>query len=337
MVLAPPTIEDGDLVWGGINGWIEYRAVVPDREILAKFLRLADKADQDLREFAAKWGMLFPEKAGIMKDNQLNPITLPGPVLASHFGTGAWPEGEYREGLEEWRAWARRARIVLRIASKLHKGEPGDREDWEVLYPDFAGSDFVWPLQSSNFPAEVVAKPGEVLTPEVEAQNRQLGYLRATLMTYEWIRLSDHMDIWIQEGDVRPLLALEGATGARLAIGGHGLMGALATQLLFATSRAYGFAECTHCGYPYTPARAPREGERRFCQDCRKEGSDQRYTKRDHQRLMEKARQLRAQGRTINEIARALDRTTTRIKGWLKPQKSRKPDGRASKPVRRST
>jgi len=52
-------------------------------------------------------------------------------------------------------------------------------------------------------------------------------------------------------------------------LGGYGLIGALAVQLLFDCSRTDGLAVCTSCGTPFLPGpRRPRRDRNIYCSDC---------------------------------------------------------------------
>ncbi len=60
------------------------------------------------------------------------------------------------------------------------------------------------------------------------------------------------------------------ADGAKLLVrlGGYGLYGALAIQLMFNVCRTDGLAVCTSCGTPYLPSRKPRRDRNSYCAEC---------------------------------------------------------------------
>ena len=81
--------------------------------------------------------------------------------------------------------------------------------------------------------------------------------------------LAAEVNLWIQLAQVRPWAAV---SAPFVRIGGHDLVGALAVQLLLATSRSHGWAICSSCGRPYAPSRRPATGRVNYCSNCREAG-----------------------------------------------------------------
>lgn len=165
------------------------------------------------------------------------------------------PEGEpstcqpiMREPLEAWRSYAQRARALLAVAAHVQQREPGHLEDWATFYgPELAADR---PIGES---AEV---DGLYLT-EALTGWLSLGRVGARAQWSEWRS--------------RPELTVAAPT----------LFGAIARELAFQAGRVDGLYTCDGCGYPFSPARKPRAGERTWCIDCREAGEPERAAKRD--------------------------------------------------------
>jgi len=176
---------------------------------------------------------------------------------ASHNPAPGWcrplslDEGEPVEG---WRRWAGQARAILAILARLSAGEPGLDEDWQRV---FAGSRLVAPWWREG-------------TAESADGDR-------------W-RVRSVINDWTVLGNVRPWLV---DYGPHLVIGGGGLFGALAVQLVLLASGSDSVCRCSACGSPFVPTgRRPAAGRRRYCADCRERGVPVRDAKRDHRARM---------------------------------------------------
>ncbi len=80
--------------------------------------------------------------------------------------------------------------------------------------------------------------------------------------------LSEVINYWLRAAAVRPSMTWSGDKPS-VELGGEGLFGALAVQLLFDSSRTDGLTVCTSCGTPFLPAfRRPRRDRNPYCSDC---------------------------------------------------------------------
>jgi hypothetical protein len=80
------------------------------------------------------------------------------------------------------------------------------------------------------------------------------------------------LDTWVERGGVKPALFRQNGRRS-IRLGGYGLLGALAIQLVFDVCRSDGLAICTSCGTPYLPARRrPRRDQNPYCPDCGVQG-----------------------------------------------------------------
>jgi hypothetical protein len=91
--------------------------------------------------------------------------------------------------------------------------------------------------------------------------------------------LAAQVNLHIQLGQVRPWAS---TTPPFIRIGGHDLFGALAVQLLLATSRSSGWAVCSACARPYAPTRRPPAGKLNYCPSCRETGAANRIAARNY-------------------------------------------------------
>src|SRR5205823_2048257 len=92
----------------------------------------------------------------------------------------------------------------------------------------------------------------------------QLG----TSLEFQRRMLSQVLNYWLEMGGVKPRLDWR-VDKPEVQLGGYGLIGALAVQLLFDCSRTDGLVVCTSCGTPFLPAfRRPRRDRNPYCSDC---------------------------------------------------------------------
>jgi hypothetical protein len=97
-----------------------------------------------------------------------------------------------------------------------------------------------------------------------------LAYGRMRMESLEFQRqlLSALINFWLKQAGVEPQMNWM-VDKPSVQLGGQGLMGALAVQLLFDCSRTDGLAVCTSCGTPFLPAnRRPRRDRNPYCSDC---------------------------------------------------------------------
>lgn len=102
--------------------------------------------------------------------------------------------------------------------------------------------------------------------------------------------LSAGVNALVQLGSVRVWSA---PTPPFVRVGGHDLFGALALQLLLATSKSTGWATCSHCARPYAPTRRPQSGRLNYCPVCRDAGIPNKVAARNY-RASRRTRSRRA-------------------------------------------
>jgi hypothetical protein len=134
-------------------------------------------------------------------------------------------------------------------------------------------------------------RPGDVLSPALGQIRRLLNanLARAVVPEVRW-------------RDTSPALELTFAP--------HGLLGVLWLQFAQAVEHVKEFRVCRGCGQTFEVWRSAARSDKVFCSHvCRS---------RAHRERQERARQLFAEGKSVEEIARALDAKPSAVKGWLK-------------------
>jgi hypothetical protein len=219
--------------------------------------------------------------------NRLRPEDLPEDISQT------W----YDELLSGWRALSRQARATIRLARRLHDGKLGHQADWDVLpFLQQPLVRLVVPRQSDPFATlDDIPDDAELqqvdatgfdpgVTPAVadssddldsdpdERYRRRLAALgrrrMANSIEFQRRLLGEVLNYWLELAGVRPRLDWSTAKPA-VQLGGYGLIGALAVQLLFDCSRTDGLAVCTSCGTPFLPGpRRPRRDRNIYCSDC---------------------------------------------------------------------
>ena len=90
------------------------------------------------------------------------------------------------------------------------------------------------------------------------------------------------------------------------------LLGALWLQFATSVDVLKSFLKCAQCGAPFEISRAPRTGKRTDARFCSARCRVKHYRGR-----IERARRLRAAGRSEVEIARELKTQLSTVRGWL--------------------
>ena len=279
------------LVWRVGHEDRSYNYALPSEELLNRFIRLAIASPEKILAFARRWGMLRICRHGVPAShnqpvgwlptaNYFSPVPLCGPVplLAPPdphiYGAAAkkqFIEGDlFSESIEDWRAFARLARSMLRVAEQLHNEKIGDRADWFFV----------------TLPPISTREEEESL---IDFGRRQLG---------------ENVQHWLYLGGIGPTFYWEGGVSPAFRLDPQGLFGVLAMQLALTISRTDGFYSCSACGQVYTPSRKPRLGEPHYCPDC---GYDGKVAAKLRQRLR-RQRQREAAGAPVGRVDSSAER-----------------------------
>jgi hypothetical protein len=260
--------------------------VRPGPAMLEGFVKLADAKDEAILRYAREWGPLWLCRHGQYWQHDRMECR-PVPLSDEHWYT-RW------EDLQTWRDLAKEARAALRIARKLNAGGLGDPVDWKAIPGRYERMDAMFirwdELQwidehSERLHEAVIADETlaqfEAAALELRTEERSCpDYLSpdnawkwevepggATVEIHERL-LSMVLDKWVERGGVRPSVFLRDERRS-IRLGGYGLLGALAVQLVFDVCRTDGLAVCSSCGTPYLPPkRRPRQDRNSYCPDC---------------------------------------------------------------------
>lgn len=208
-----------------------------DPQVLPEFVSLADAPADEYLQFARRWGVLGLCHHGLpcshnppRYDGQgkLNDFCVPGRYRG---------EGTAVEPISTWRAYAKEARAILRIAEYLRVDQDPNEDDWKV----------------------VCERLGRVVPETATKEAQKQG--AAQLLT-EWLQLGGVRPTveWIENG--QPALLFSG-----IYVYGT-LVGTLAMQLVSAVTDSRGLAICDSCGVAYAPSRRPSPTRRHYCQKC---------------------------------------------------------------------
>lgn len=232
---VPASIQtDGtDLIY---REWTEQRRPRRRRagpRMLEDFLGLAHMPAEAVVRYARQWGVLGLCRHGM-------------PACHNHEGKVedwcspvGWEFGktraeQAREPLSYWTFYADKFRTLLKVTANARAGtDVGDTADWIVLHS---------PEPSWSLPPEAVTVPTLDGAP---------------------LFLGSEFHFYASLGDCRPVLTWHAGAEPRVELGGFGLFGALAWQILLAATGSPGLAFCEECRAPFR-----RDGRRKYCEDC---------------------------------------------------------------------
>jgi len=242
------------LVW--TPGILNWRLQRPQPGLLHGFLRLADAADAEIRQYASIHGVLQICRHGLPALHNPPPEFAPGVTVGR-----SWCRVPPWEDTERWRHFSTQANAALRIAAAL----TGNDDDGGAR-------------NRSRPTAPFVARRADwtVLEPYLVVR------LSGTREITESGTLAFVLSQWLRWGGVGPVLSWIDRSRIELSL--QTFFGALAMQLVLATSGSKGLAFCAECGRPYIPAIRIAESDTRdhFCETCRSMGVPQQRASRRH-------------------------------------------------------
>jgi hypothetical protein len=232
-----------------------------DPHLLEQFLCLADASDSDIHSFASQFGALhiFCRKEKSESKDQV--------VIT--------------ESCNVWRYFARSMRSILRIGARFYAGQIPHPGDWDAI---------------ANCP-KLIEQAGEEeeFEPKVDILSpmplsgeygwRTIVYfLRIPRIRNRknWARLLNAM---LDLGRTRPWVVWDryaATTPPQLVFAGPGLLSYLALQVCLTALKLDSLVVCSYCNKQYPPPRrAPKSGQRNFCDECRKKRVPVRMAVRD--------------------------------------------------------
>lgn len=238
--------QDPEEAWLAFFPDKEPRFVRAGSGLLLRFLALADSTDDQVLDYARRWGPLDID--GQQMDKVLE---MRFGMLASYFKDGRPGRSKARtlchsERVEGWRSLAREGQALLAIAARLHAGKVGELEDWRHVildaYPSHPGYE-KWVATLWGF---------------LSKKNLRANYSEFSGAIGRWLSWGEvRFSFWWDEGGNRP----------KMSIGSRTLFGHLALELALRVSKHDGFTFCSACGKPYAPDRL-QSGRLHFCKTC---------------------------------------------------------------------
>jgi hypothetical protein len=298
-------IENGHLCWSWAQGDDPFGAIGYarlERGAFEEFLVLGDAPDEEIADYAARWGPLWLCACG-------RPWEHPPIVQAKRYALGPCV-GEQppfndpyiahtSEPLEWWRTYSRRARALCEAAAAFHLNEE-PAEGWGLLesklYTEAAGAPYLESLAHLGSEPHGTPCRGEPSSPMRRCKaaaheccnlcelplclGSRFGRFELGQIATEWLHLSGvGLKLWWDEStETDPELA----PGSELG----GLMPYLTMQLAMGIVRSDPMAFCAGCGTAFQPSRTPAPGRRPYCPLCRNKARWRNASKRyrDRQR-----------------------------------------------------
>ena len=284
--------------------------VAPPPNLLTNFVNLRNASPEKIAAFARKWGALvvchmhprYPAYHGLNLD--CGPGRLADPQTSPMF---PWDVDEpnddpaiagwFWEPVEAWQKWASEAHNIIGLAAKTHLGRQVDAKSLGWLE----------------------AGHGDLLSPFREKPTIVSPLRGKVTIEHQQMIVTQLVERWRRMGSVQPFFEWRGGKTS-ITLGGAGLFGALATQLIFAVSRAVGLDVCSNCGELYSSRRRKAASRRHYCPKC-----GRRAALRDAQwdlRLKRKALALHREGVPAEEISDHIRVEQNKIAAWIRSTRS---------------
>jgi hypothetical protein len=237
----------------------QLKAKSADSQLLDQFLRLETASDLEIRDFVLIWGPLWLcEKHWLPAVHQ--------PIFGGRCskcgseiddGCDGWPREEkvkwepakqrspfhrFLDSIEAYRAYAKRARMLLEIATAIRKGQKIDKASW----------------------------------PNNEAKPNLFIFIgRASDVEL----LAQHLNSWLWWTGMRPRVVCRSGK-LTMDFDGNRLLGALGLQILAAVTGSTEIAKCAECPAVFLSKRQIPKGRARYCDDCGLKVAQRRASKK---------------------------------------------------------
>ena len=239
--------------------------VNPTATILNQFVRLGEATEEQVLQYAQRWGVLGICAHGLpyshnpaVGDPSRDRAACHAMTVNDFVPTKPNEPLQHYELIDDWRRFSNASRSLLNIAARLQDGRPGLEQDWQ----------------------NVVRCNPLTTAPRIPWWGPRVGVDR--------FQLSAAMNDWLLWGSVRPTMEYERDSWS-VKLKGHGLFGALALYLCLTIGQTGGFAICTSCSRPYIPRRQPNPNRRQYCRECGSKAA-QRDAARDYRHRKKHAR-----------------------------------------------
>lgn len=303
------------------------RSLPVPRDLLLRFVKLADGDESDILAFATRYGMLrLCREHGLPRLHRFPQLRSFHPVCDANGIVDSQKRRWFFESIGGWRHFARQAKFALELATLVRSRKPIPRDWRQTLlngrpFDQLARITAARLLEGCERDRDLLLAFQENTSPNPSAKFPSAANERG----HAWEAVVGIAESWLEWGDVRLTTTVLKPGHARLSIGGIPLFGALAMQLTTALS-SLGFMLCGACGDSFQPERMPRAGETSYCPACRKKGKPARAAIDRHNERLRQARGLVAAGVELTEIAQ---------KTGLKPDTVDKHFGPRARPVTR--
>ena len=275
-------IEGDDLCWSwgreGADpiagaGWAK-----PGEGLLEEFIGLADATNEEVVEYARKWGPLLLCECGRPLDHPV--VSSPHrPAETARGGTCYGtsrpdPSDHESEPLRWWTIYAQRARTVLRLVMS----EGDDADLWMDLLDVCDGSPTL-ELWAHSWEAHGgTCENGTAVLPEkysnlCDADAHEIcdgcRWYRCYVEGLGWFEVGRVIDEWLHLAGVRARFLWREPEKPQVFIGrDEGLLGDIALQLALASARSDSIAMCTACARPFIPRRKTGPARNAYCSAC---------------------------------------------------------------------
>jgi hypothetical protein len=260
----------------------------PSPQLLSGFLKLADAGDDQIANFAGRWGPLYLCEHGFRANH--NPglkKLVPCASTCAALDDGGDDESEPTAG---WRSLSRIANAIVRLAQELRAGRDGSQEDWRVA----------------------LQKDGEVR-----------GFMGGSP---EARMLVDAANAWVASAQFRPSVCIAKRTWV-IRFGTDSwnteLFGALGFQLLLRLTSPQKQVLCSACSKPYAPKRRPAASKGNYCPSCGRRVAVRLAKERLRDRKRDALQLAAADGASPEEISSLIGSRVKTVRGWLRGVKRR--------------
>jgi len=281
-------VENDDLCWSWALGDDPFGAVADaslEHGAFAQFLVLGDASDEEIADYATRWGPLWLCSCG-------RPWQHPPVIHAARYALGlCWGEqppfvdpfiSHTSEPVEWWRTYSRRARALWEAAAAFHLNEE-PAGGWmlleDTLYRASAGAPYLELRAHLSSEPHGIPCRGKPSTPmrRCDAADHnwcdQCGLSLCLRSKFDCFELGQIITEWLLFSGVTLRLSWGDTPGDQpeLAPGSYlgGLMPYLTMQLAMGVVRSDPTAFCAGCGTAFQPSRTPAPGRRPYCPRCR--------------------------------------------------------------------
>lgn len=271
------------------------------QEIFGGFLRLAEAQDEEILDYARRWGILGLCHHGLPVAHEMKPYSW----SASEKGCNRRKRGGwFYEPLERWRYYSRQMSAAVRLAVDLRKDEITEEEQRLVLalkekdkaerwraYESFEALIKIAPVKTKKpFASKVVVEisprvPGKREDWHIVFQGFEEGFSLVVPFAISAGRfaLSTVINRWLGLTGIRPyFLWSMSQSDFTLSSSAYeaSLLPVLAVQLMLIVNGSPDYAICYSCCKPFFLRKGQRLNQRCFCKECGTKAARREATKR---------------------------------------------------------